>query len=419
MVCLLLSLAGAILSAALLNVHAGGTGGLLGAGCAVEGAGCDAVASSRWAVFPPRPEGALPRVTGGGVPVAALGFFYFAMLAVWFAAVGRPGVSRRGMHQIVTGVCVVGAALSVWFIVLMAFVVKAWCPLCLGAHVCNLALLPAVLMARPRAEAAGGQEPKRGGAPRSGRPRKRREAAPPAAAADYPGPQVAILALLLGLAVSWAGWNGYKAALSGEYRKYAEDAEALEMAYFNIDQADLEIREDDPIINAAPGTRNTAVVFSQMVCPHCAAFEQLLFEEIQQMYNGHLRIVFKHYPRDEPTTSREAALALEAARLQGKFWEMQKRLRSDWQDLYSADYVAIAGEIGLDTARFAQDLASPAVSQRVDADIALARRLGVTSTPTVFLNSRRLDGSMRDLAAFWRRRALMLRRLRESNGQDW
>jgi protein-disulfide isomerase len=181
---------------------------------------------------------------------------------------------------------------------------------------------------------------------------------------------------------------------------------------------ELEIRDDDPIIDAKRGIRMTLLYFSDVGCPNCALFERLLEDEIKPAFNGHLRIVFKHFPpRGKP--SMKAARAMEAARLQGKFWEMQHELVARRRELANLDYPALAGELDLDVERFKADMTSKAVQDRIDADIAHGRDLGVHSTPTAFLNRRHLDRLMRGIPAFWHQRAVGLRRQRAAQGQDW
>jgi protein-disulfide isomerase len=92
----------------------------------------------------------------------------------------------------------------------------------------------------------------------------------------------------------------------------------------------------------------------------------------------------------------EAAHAAEAAGLQGKFWEMHDRLfrnQRDWSK--AADVRAVftdyARALGLDVERFTRDLGGAEADARIVADHERARTLGVTSTPTFFLNGRELS----------------------------
>jgi protein-disulfide isomerase len=92
------------------------------------------------------------------------------------------------------------------------------------------------------------------------------------------------------------------------------------------------------------------------------------------------------------TNARPAAHAVEAAHLQGHFWEMHDLLykeQSNWSK--ATDVVPLligyAGAIGLDAERFKKDLESEATKERVEADHTLGASRGVTSTPTLFVNN--------------------------------
>jgi protein-disulfide isomerase len=88
-----------------------------------------------------------------------------------------------------------------------------------------------------------------------------------------------------------------------------------------------------------------------------------------------------------------AAIASEAARKQGKFWEFHDRLFANQSQLELADLRRYAQEVGLDMARFEKDFVDPALKKRVDDDMAEAKSLGVTGTPGFFVNGRFLNGA--------------------------
>lgn len=88
-----------------------------------------------------------------------------------------------------------------------------------------------------------------------------------------------------------------------------------------------------------------------------------------------------------------AAIASEAARNQGKFWEYHDKLFANQQKLAPEDLKRYAQELGLNMAQFEADLASPAVKQRVQNDMTEINGLGVTGTPAFFINGRYLSGN--------------------------
>ena len=88
-----------------------------------------------------------------------------------------------------------------------------------------------------------------------------------------------------------------------------------------------------------------------------------------------------------------SALASEAARSQGKFWEFHDKLFANQSKLEVTDLKRYAKELGLDTARFEKDLVDLEKKKRVEDDMAEARALGVTGTPGFFVNGRFLNGA--------------------------
>jgi protein-disulfide isomerase len=140
------------------------------------------------------------------------------------------------------------------------------------------------------------------------------------------------------------------------------------------------------------------VVFSDFECPFCkrAAAE---LRRIQLRRPGRVKIFFKHFPLAMHANSVSAALAAEAARMQGRFWEMHDALFEHQGDLGPPVYPALAAEIGLDAARFAEDMASPEASARIAADQADGRKLRVDGTPFFVVNRVPFLGSYADLDA--------------------
>jgi protein-disulfide isomerase len=136
----------------------------------------------------------------------------------------------------------------------------------------------------------------------------------------------------------------------------------------------------------------TVVLFSDFQCPFCSKVEPTL-AQLREEYKDRLRIVWKHMPLFQiHPNAMPAAAAAEAAREQGKFWEMHDKLFSDQGALSDATYERYAKELGLDPKRFKATRASAAVSARIAEDQALAQQVGANGTPTMFFNCRQLVG---------------------------
>jgi protein-disulfide isomerase len=107
-----------------------------------------------------------------------------------------------------------------------------------------------------------------------------------------------------------------------------------------------------------------------------------------------VRIVFKHLPLENiHKFAMGAALASEAARSQGKFWEYHDKLFANQSKLDLNSLQQYARELGLDMARFEKDLVNLEFKKRVTDDMAESKTLGVTGTPGFFVNGHFLSGA--------------------------
>ncbi len=137
--------------------------------------------------------------------------------------------------------------------------------------------------------------------------------------------------------------------------------------------------------------------FGDFQCPPCGALSDPLNKIIDD-YKGKVRLVFRQHPLTLPHPfAMPAALAAEAAGLQGKFWEMHDLLyktQAVWSK--ASDVAPLFGNyakmIGLNSDQFERDRASEAVRKRIAADQKRGDELGVSLTPTVFVNGKSVAG---------------------------
>jgi protein-disulfide isomerase len=145
------------------------------------------------------------------------------------------------------------------------------------------------------------------------------------------------------------------------------------------------------------GAPNAAVMieeFADFQCGACAGMHPVV-KELRSTYGDRVRIVFRHFPLNIPQHSKayEAAVATEAAGMQGKFWDMQNILFAN-QQVWSRSsehrkmFQDYAQKIGLDVDKFLNDMAGGITRNRVDADLQRGRSLNVNSTPTFYINGR-------------------------------
>lgn len=142
----------------------------------------------------------------------------------------------------------------------------------------------------------------------------------------------------------------------------------------------------------APDAPVTIVVFSDFQCPFCARGAGVI-KALEQKYPGKVRVAFKHQPLAFHKDARLAAAASLAAAEQGKFWEFHDAVFAHQSELDRAGLEKRAAELGLDAGRFRGALDGDGFAARLAADQAEANRLGVTGTPTFFVNGRRIVGA--------------------------
>jgi protein-disulfide isomerase len=146
----------------------------------------------------------------------------------------------------------------------------------------------------------------------------------------------------------------------------------------------------------APNAAVTIEEFADFQCPTCAAMHPVV-KEMRAAYGDRVRVIFRNFPLNIPAHDKayDAAVAAEAAGLQGKFWDMQNLLFTNQQTWSRAsDYRQIfegyAEKLGLDVNKFSSDMAGIPAKNRVDADLQRGRSLNVGSTPTFYINGKSL-----------------------------
>ncbi|HLE41608.1 MAG TPA: thioredoxin domain-containing protein [Nitrospirota bacterium] len=115
-------------------------------------------------------------------------------------------------------------------------------------------------------------------------------------------------------------------------------------------------------------------------------------KKIMKIYNGRVRLVVKNYPYRYRDYARIAAEASLAARDQGKYWEMHDLLIRRSPKLDRASLIKYAQELGLDVRKFTEALDSQKHAKEIDADLELAVKMDLYTTPTFYINGRKVVG---------------------------
>lgn len=149
-------------------------------------------------------------------------------------------------------------------------------------------------------------------------------------------------------------------------------------------------------VKGNPTATVTLTEYSDFQCPACAAFVPYVAEMVD-MYGDSLQVEYKHFPLITiHPYAVPAARAAEAAGQQGKFWEMHDVLFEN-QQIWSNSgnpipmFFNYAEQIGLDMDTFRQHMRSSRIEEKVNDEYKEARSLGLTGTPSFFLNGERMQ----------------------------
>ncbi|MCC7535316.1 MAG: thioredoxin domain-containing protein [Deltaproteobacteria bacterium] len=181
----------------------------------------------------------------------------------------------------------------------------------------------------------------------------------------------------------------FSAALLGALLASGGAAAAQDVERYNIPVA-----ATDPQLGPSTALV-TVVTFSEFQCPFCARVQETL-RQLRERYGQELRIVFRNNPLPFHQNAMPAAeLAMEAYAQQGSqgFWRAHDLLFANQRALERADLERYAAELRLDLGRVRTALEQHTHRPRIDADVALAQRIGARGTPAFFINGRQLMGA--------------------------
>jgi protein-disulfide isomerase len=147
---------------------------------------------------------------------------------------------------------------------------------------------------------------------------------------------------------------------------------------------------DDPAWGS-PAAPVTIVEFADFECPACKDSLPVL-RQLRDLYKDQVRLVYRDFPLSSHPQARPAAEAAHCAHEQGKFWAYHDALFAQAPDLKPTDYVTLADRLGLNPAEFTACLAGTRPKAAVARDLADAQGLGLSGTPTFFINGRYLSG---------------------------
>ncbi len=401
---LLIAGTGAWLSGDLLKQHAGlWSRSTTAEPCTITGVAlgdCTATLDHAWSVVQlPWPE--LDSVQGlrwetRVLPVAFIGLAYFVFMGCWsaFAGIHAPR-TRRSWHLVVAG-CSIPVSLLCAGVMVAGRV--PLCPRCITVHLLNAALVIILIMAARRAVPTTASGPSK----------------------NLPTLFEVVRAASVALIVIAALWmyRGERLALQHQidngvaYRKIVDGMRSDERTLWHA------FAQDESAVIERPAL----TLFVDYQCPGCACALTRLRRQAEHAFGDELSVGIRHFPLSTTCNdaidanhhpgSCTAAYAAEAARMQGGTapFERMHHLLLRHRGPFDAQALGeLAGRADLDRERFIDDVNSDHVRALVARDIALAQRLGVQSTPAVYLNGRNVPQLCRT-TRFWELAAGRMRR---------
>ena len=135
----------------------------------------------------------------------------------------------------------------------------------------------------------------------------------------------------------------------------------------------------------------TIVEFSDFQCPYCSKLQATL-KEVLKAYPDDARLVFKDFPLSFHKQAKNAAKATHAAGEQGKYWEMHDLIFENYNKLTEDKFEEFATKLNIDMSKFTADYSSTKYDKQIQQDINIGKSVGVSGTPTLFINGKRMRG---------------------------
>ena len=146
---------------------------------------------------------------------------------------------------------------------------------------------------------------------------------------------------------------------------------------------------------ASTSATTTLVEFGDYECPACGVYSPFV-QQLLTDFAGKFNYVFRNYPLTQHKNAPISSYAVEAAGLQGKFWEMHEKVyagQNDWANLSdpTSVFLGYAKDLNLDLTKFTADMNSQAVKDKVQSDFNDGNTIGITQTPTFYLNGQNIN----------------------------
>ncbi len=189
------------------------------------------------------------------------------------------------------------------------------------------------------------------------------------------------LIFISGIGVGYIIWGRQAPQKTANADTAAEEVTIPE----NIKRYDVP-EDGDPSLGPA-NAEITIIEFSDFECPYCTKWQVEVWPEIQKAFPKQVRLVYRDFPLYGLHANAEAAAeAANCAGDQGAYWEYHDKLFGAESGLGTSAFNQYANELGLDAEKFSTCLESGLFKDEVKADYEYASNLGISSTPTFFIN---------------------------------
>jgi protein-disulfide isomerase len=156
-------------------------------------------------------------------------------------------------------------------------------------------------------------------------------------------------------------------------------------------QLTISVNSNDHLFGNSNATLEL-VEYGDYECPYCGRAYPIV-KDIKKKLDGDIKFVFRNFPLSKiHPHAFMAAVATEAANLQGKFWEMHDMVFENQKSLNEGNIIHFASLLGLDADRFKEDIQNKLLFEKVEKDFESGLRSGVNRTPTFFINGEKFEG---------------------------
>ncbi len=191
------------------------------------------------------------------------------------------------------------------------------------------------------------------------------------------------LVFLVGLGSGWLLWGQNTISNPGNTQVKVNE----EVKRFNV------VTDNDPT-QGPENAKVTIIEFSDYQCPYCISWYQDVYTRLMADYEGKIRFVYRDFPLY--SIHPEAGSAAEAANCAGAqdaYWQYHDALFGQKNGLGETAYSQYASDLGLNVEEFNKCVSEHRYKSEVDADYKYASSLGVSSTPTFFVNGLAVVGA--------------------------